>query len=580
MMSGVINSVTKQRVYKLILLDLSFRAVEQINMATQSRYSSTRFHDPTHREFFSFEDVVLKGLASDGGLFHPDSIPNVRQNYLDWKDLSFSDLAYEIIRRYVDGNEISNSELKEIVQKSYSTFRHSDVAPTITLDKSKNLHLLELFHGPTFAFKDVALQFLGNLFEFFLVRKNKNNDSKRHHLTVIGATSGDTGSAAIYGLRGKKDVSVFIMFPDGKVSPVQEAQMTSVLDPNVHCLAVQGTFDDCQDFVKAAFGDPEMNKVHHLAAVNSINWARILAQITYYFYSYFSLLKTNPNLKPVKFVVPTGNFGDILAGYYAKRMGLPVSKLVIATNENDILHRFWQNGTYSKKAIHHPTENPHEGIPADGSQAHTDGVKETLAPAMDILVSSNFERLLWHLSLEHEFNQNPHVKSETSIRSAGAKINGWFQDLKTSGKFTVDPEILDAAREIFGTYRVSNEQTTEIIRECYRGEAIENKEYVLDPHSAIGVAAALREIALPDHDRNVAVIALSTAHPAKFAGAVDLALKDEKSFNFDSVLPEQFVGLDEQEKKVIKVPANTDLAGIRELVTQEVEKEKHATNGA
>lgn len=550
-------------------------------MASKARYSSTRFHDPTQKEFFSFEEVVLKGLASDGGLFHPDTIPNVRQQYLNWKDLSFSDLAYEIIRLYVDESEISNNELKEIVQRSYSTFRHHDVAPTVTLDKSKNLHLLELFHGPTFAFKDVALQFLGNLFEFFLVRKNKTvQDSKsRHHLTVIGATSGDTGSAAIYGLRGKKDVSVFIMFPDGKVSPVQEAQMTTVLDANVHCLAVQGTFDDCQDFVKAAFGDAEMNRIHHLAAVNSINWARILAQITYYFYSYFTLLKSNPDLKPVKFVVPTGNFGDILAGYYAKRMGLPVKKLIIATNENDILHRFWQTGTYSKKPAYHPTQNPHSGIPADGSQAHTEGVKETLSPAMDILVSSNFERLLWHLSLEYEFALNPHVKKETSIRSAGSKITGWFKELKTTGKFTVDPEILQDACEVFGTYRVSDQETTDTIRAIYQGKVVSEKDYILDPHSAIGIAAALREIANAEHDKRIAVISLSTAHPAKFANAVDLALKNEAGFKFDDVLPREFIGLDSQEKKVIKVPANTDLAGIRELVTKEVEQEKTTRNG-
>lgn len=550
-------------------------------MTTKSRYSSTRYHDPAQQEFFSFEEVVLKGLASDGGLFHPDQVPNVRQKYREWKDLSFSDLAYEVIRLYIDESEISDTELKEIVRRSYSTFRHEDVVPTVILDKEKNLHLLELFHGPTFAFKDVALQFLGNLFEFFLVRKNKHSESsKRHHLTVLGATSGDTGSAAIYGLRGKKDVSVFIMFPDGKVSPVQEAQMTTVLDPNVHCMAVQGTFDDCQDFVKAAFGDPEMNKIHHLAAVNSINWARILAQITYYFYSYFSLLKQDPNLKPVKFVVPTGNFGDILAGYYASRMGLPIKKLVIATNENDILHRFWQTGTYSKKATHHPTENPHNGIPADGSQAHTDGVKETLSPAMDILVSSNFERLLWHLAFENAIEHDPHVKREGSLRNAGAKLNGWFQDLKTTGKFTVDPEILENAREIFGTYRVSDQQTTETIRSCYRGEAIDRKEYVLDPHSAIGVAASLREIASAEHNKDTAVTSLATAHAAKFANAVDLALKEESSFSFDKMLPEQFVGLDKQERKVIKVPANTDLAGIRDLVTKEVEKEKEQRNGA
>jgi threonine synthase len=217
------------------------------------------------------------------------------------------------MRLYIDTEEISDRELKSIVYASYSAFRHPSTVPLITLDRSNNLHLLELFHGPTFAFKDVALQFLGNLFEFFLVRKNAHLESgyARHHLTVIGATSGDTGSAAIYGLRGKKDVSIFITFPDGKVSPIQAAQMTTVLDVNVHNIAVQGTFDDCQDMVKALFGDAEMNKTHHLAAVNSINWARILAQITYYFYAYFQLLKQEPGMKKqVKFVVPTGNFGS------------------------------------------------------------------------------------------------------------------------------------------------------------------------------------------------------------------------------------------------------------------------------
>jgi threonine synthase len=484
------------------------------------------------------------------------------------------------MRLYIDESEISDPELKSIVDRSYSTFRHPDTVPVVTLDEQKNLYLLELFHGPTFAFKDVALQFLGNLFEFFLVRKNKHLEAghSRHHLTVIGATSGDTGSAAIYGLRGKKDVSIFIMFPDGKVSPVQEAQMTTVLDPNVHCLSVQGTFDDCQDYVKALFADPEMNKIHHLAAVNSINWARILAQITYYFYAYFQLLKKHPDLKQAKFVVPTGNFGDILAGFYAKRMGLPVAKLVIATNENDILHRFWQTGSYSKKQK--PATESHEGIKEDGAQAHEDGVKETYSPAMDILVSSNFERLLWHLTLEHELDLNPHVKVESSVRAAGGKISHWFQDLKQTGSFTVDGEILDKAREIFGSHRVSNAQTLDAIRDCYRGEAISLKGYVLDPHSAIGVAASLREIAQAGASSDVPVVSLATAHPAKFAGAVELALKKEAGFDFSQVLPQEFVGLDSKERKVLKVSATEGLPGIREIITREVEKEKgNAHNG-
>ena len=539
-----------------------------------SKYSSTRYHDGTLQEYFSFEDVVLKGLASDGGLFHPRSVPNVCSTYLEWKDLPFPELAFSIIRLFVDASEIPDSDLSSICSKSYSTFRESAITPLIPLSPSSNLHLLELFHGPTFAFKDVALQFLGNLFEYFLVRKNKHASGNRHHLTVVGATSGDTGSAAIYGLRNKKDVSIFIMFPTGKVSPVQEQQMTTVLDPNVHCLSVTGSFDDCQDYVKALFADPETNKIHHLAAVNSINWARILAQITYYFSAYFQLLKSNPDLKRVKYVVPTGNFGDILAGYYAMKMGLPISKLIIATNENDILHRFWETGSYSKKSK--PASEPHEGFKQDGAQAHEDGVKETYSPAMDILVSSNFERLLWHLSVDYEMDQNPHVRIEMSVRNAGARIAGWFQQLKAFGSFTVDPEILENAREIFCTYRVSNEETVEQIRSAYRGESIEEKSYVLDPHSAIGVAASLREI--KDNPSDEPVVSLATAHPAKFASAVELALKDEPGFSFDSILPKQFMGLDTKEKKVIEVPSTAGLAGIRDLITEEVEKEKSATH--
>lgn len=542
---------------------------------SQSKYSSTRYHDPTLQEFFSFEDVVLKGLASDGGLFHPHQVPDVGSRYLEWKDLSFAELAFQVIRLYVDDHEISNEELKSIVDRSYATFRHPETVPLVSLDEKKDLHLLELFHGPTFAFKDVALQFLGNLFEFFLVRKNQKiqQGQPRHHLTVIGATSGDTGSAAIYGLRGKKDVSIFITFPDGKVSPVQEAQMTTVLDPNVHCLAVEGTFDDCQDYVKALFADAEMNKIHHLAAVNSINWARILAQITYYFYAYFQLLRQRPDLKQVKFVVPTGNFGDILAGYYARTMGLPVAKLVIATNENDILHRFWKTGSYSKKQK--PAGESHEGLKGDGAQAHTDGVKETYSPAMDILVSSNFERLLWHLILENELKKNPGVKFEDSVLQAGSKLNGLFQELKQTGSFTVEPEVVQSAREIFTTHRVSNAETLETIRDSYKGQAITNKGYVLDPHSAIGVAASLREIAASAAS-DIPTVSLSTAHPAKFAGAVELALKEEADFDFARILPEQFLGLDEQERRVLKISSTEGLAGLRSLITKEVEKEKQA----
>ena len=256
---------------------------------------------------------MLKGLADDGGLFIPEEIPSLPEELSStWPNLSFVDLAHHIFSLFISPEEIPSEDLRDIVERSYSTFRAPEIAPLVNIDEKENLHLLELFHGPTFAFKDVALQFLGNLFEYFLTRRNKTKDeSQREHLSVIGATSGDTGSAAIYGLRGKKDVSVFMMHPKGKISPIQEAQMTTVLDENVHNLAVDGTFDDCQATLKDLFQDPDTNSTHKLGAVNSINWARILAQITYYFYAHAQLLRSgrySPGSK-VRFCVPTGNFG-------------------------------------------------------------------------------------------------------------------------------------------------------------------------------------------------------------------------------------------------------------------------------
>ena len=244
----------------------------------------------------------------------PEAIPSLPQNWhQDWLNLPFADLAFEILSLYISPAEIPAGALKDIIQRSYSTFRVPDITPTITLDADTRIHLLELFHGPTFAFKDVALQFLGNLLEFFLVRRNKGKMGKdREHLTVIGATSGDTGSAAIYGLKGREDVSIYIIYPTGKISPVQEAQMTTVEDENVHCLNLDGTFDDCQDLVKALFADPLTNKNLKLCGVNSINVARILAQITYYFASYFQLIRSgtfDPSTDAIRFCTPTGNFG-------------------------------------------------------------------------------------------------------------------------------------------------------------------------------------------------------------------------------------------------------------------------------
>ncbi|KOS22309.1 Threonine synthase [Escovopsis weberi] len=517
---------------------------------TQSQlYLSTRGEDVG----LSFEEVVLKGLASDGGLYLPQQLPKASA-WESWKDLSFPDLAFEIMSLYISHSEIPPADLKGIIARSYATFRAPETTPLVHLQD--NHYLLELFHGPTFAFKDVALQFLGNLFEYFLMRKNEGKTGKeRHHLTVVGATSGDTGSAAIYGLRGKKDVSVFIMFPEGRVSPIQQAQMTTVPDKNVHNLTVKGTFDDCQDIVKALFADTDANEALNLGAVNSINFARILAQIVYYFYSYFSLVKTSPSFKlgdKVRFVVPTGNFGDILAGYFALRMGLPIEKLVIATNENDILDRFWKSGKYEKQQA------------AAAADAHPGGVKETLSPAMDILVSSNFERLLWYLV--YEFAASAGMDEEWNQRQAGQEVSKWLKDLKQTGAFgPVYDGVLTSARRDFESERVTDDETLQTIRAFYRSAG-----YVLDPHTAVGAAATQRSAARAAP--GTPHISLSTAHPAKFSGAVEKALAGEEGFDFEAkVLPAEFVGLEKKEQRVTQV--ENDWEQIRELVKARVAEE-------
>ncbi|KAH7305915.1 threonine synthase [Stachybotrys elegans] len=529
-------------------------------------YLSTRGGD----QGLSFETVVLKGLAADGGLFLPEEIPSAA-DWQSWRDLSYPDLALQILSLYVSTDEIPTEDLKAIIDRSYSTFRSPDTTPLVHL--KENLYLLELFHGPSYSFKDCALQFLGNLFEYFLVRKNEGKEgADRHHLSVVGATSGDTGSAAIYGLRGKKDVSVFILHPKGRISPLQEKQMTTVLDDNVHNVAVTGTFDDCQDIVKAMFSDPESNKALKLGAVNSINWARILAQIVYYFHSYFQLANKSDAFTvgdKVRAVVPTGNFGDVLAGYFARRMGLPIDKLVIATNENDILDRFWKTGRYEKQPANGPEAEG--GLPADGAKAHEEGVRETLSPAMDILVSSNFERLLWYLA--YEFAATAGMDDEWSKRQASQEVAAWLSDLKTKGGFgPVYLDVLENARKAFESERVSDSQTIETIKK-YHGDV----QYVLDPHTSVGVTAAERSISRTGP--SVPHISLSTAHPAKFAAAVNLALKDEPGFDFNTkVLPQELSELDAKETRLATVDNSWEK--VRELVIAQVKEDlEHRTGG-
>ncbi|KAF8074012.1 tryptophan synthase beta subunit-like PLP-dependent enzyme [Lyophyllum atratum] len=512
------------------------------------KYFSTRGGD----ESLSFEETVLTGLAPDGGLYIPESIPALPQNWKsEWKDYSFIDLSVAVLSLYISPSEISQAELRQLVEKSYKTFRHPDVTPLKKLDDKT--FVLELFHGPTFAFKDVALQLLGNLFEFFLLRRNatKSAGEELERLTVVGATSGDTGSAAIYGLRNKANISIFILHPKGRVSPIQEAQMTTVTDANVHNLAVKGTFDDCQDILKSLFGDREFNSTHRLAAVNSINWARIVAQTVYYFLSYFHLQSqlpsgTNIDEIEIQYVVPTGNFGDILAGYYAKRMGLPMSKLVVATNENDILARFWKSGKYEKvdsSVMGDGPTAPAAGA-SDGKQGTaSSGVKETLSPAMDVMVSSNFERLLWYLAFENAAG----VQAEKH-KEAGRLLHSWMSRMKADGRVELPTAVLESARKDFSAERISDEQTLETIQAFFQ----RNDPYIADPHTAVALTAS--RIVAKTNSPNTHQLVLSTAHPAKFSEAVSRALAGSPQFNFDrDVLPEEFRGLLDKEKRIIDV---------------------------
>ncbi len=413
------------------------------------RYVSTRGGG----EPLNFKDTILTGLARDGGLFLPEVIPDVSGRLSAWSRLPYPELAFEITRLFAD--DIPEAALRDMVRRSYATFRHAEVTPVIPVGP---VHVLELFHGPTLAFKDVALQFLGNLFEYVL-------DESGREMNIVAATSGDTGSAAIYGVRGRERIRIFVMHPHGRVSPVQERQMTTVLDANVHNLAVEGTFDDCQDIVKELFGDLPFRDALKLGAVNSINWARVLAQIVYYFYAAFRV-QAATGAKQVRFTVPTGNFGDIFAGYVALKMGLPIDKLVLATNENDILARYFTTGVYSAGAV-----------------------APTLSPSMDIQVASNFERYLYYLAGED-----------------AAVLKRWMADFKTTGllKPGVEPQPCIAAG------RGDTAMTLATIREYW-----DRYRYLLDPHTAVGVAVGARFL-----DAEAPMICLATAHPAKFGDAI------------------------------------------------------------
>ena len=457
------------------------------------RYISTRGQTGD----MGYQETVMTGLASDGGLMIPKAIPDVRDRLEAWATLTYQELAFEITRLFAD---IPDDDLRTLIQRSYATFRHPDICPEVRVG---DLYILELFHGPTLAFKDVALQWLGNLFEYILGKTGG-------HLNILAATSGDTGSAAIYGVRGKAGMNIFVMHPRGRVSPTQERQMTSVLDKNVYNIAVDGTFDDCQNMMKRIFSDVPFKERLSLGAVNSVNWARVLAQIVYYFYSALRVMKKE-RAASVRFSVPTGNFGDILAGYYAWRMGLPVDKLILATNENDILTRFFRTGIYSVSEV----------VP-------------TLSPSMDIQVASNFERYLYYRA-----------------GCDGARVRKMMSDFAKTETLVLKPMNSDPVDPLFDAGAANTNATLKTIKKYHQ-----DHHYLLDPHTATGVYVAEE---LCEREPGSPVICLATAHPAKFSRAIQQATG--KDLAHHPLLDE----LSGRETRCTELPA--DERAIRDFIT-------------
>lgn len=449
------------------------------------RYISTRGQAPA----LNFEEVVLTGLAPDGGLYVPETYPQMsKQDIADLAGLPYHEVAFRVMRPYI-GDCIDESTFREMLKVTYASFKHDAVAPLKQLDN--NHFLLELFHGPTLAFKDVALQLLGRLLDHFLVKRGERG-------VIMGATSGDTGSAAIEGCKPCEQVDIFILHPHNRVSEVQRRQMTCVLAPNVHNLAIEGDFDDCQAMVKASFGDQSFLNGQRLIAVNSINWARIMAQIVYYFTSAVALGAPH---REVSFSVPSANFGDVFAGYVARKMGLPIKQLIVATNANDILHRTLHDNDFSKKKL-----------------------EPTLAPSMDIVVSSNFERLLFDL-----YDQDG---------KAVAELLENFQNQATQ----LDPKAWAKAQALFASLAVDDDTILKVI-----ADAFQRTGELLDPHTATGYLAA-QECA---KDTAVPVVTLATAHPAKFEDAIIKA-----GFTEGANLPEPMRDLLQREERYTVLPAD------------------------
>jgi threonine synthase len=455
------------------------------------RYLSTRGKAPV----LGFEDALLAGLASDGGLYLPETWPSLPLNGL--ADLPYHEVVLRVVSPFI-GDEIPRETLARLVRESYAVFDHPEVAPLVKLEDG--LYLLELFHGPTLSFKDYALQLVGRLFDHALSRRGER-------VTVIGATSGDTGSAAIEALRDRVAVDVFILHPKGRVSEVQRRQMTTVAAPNVHNIAVEGHFDDCQDLVKAMFADGRFRTELRLSAVNSINWARVIAQAAFYVRACVKLGGR------VAFAVPTGNFGNVFAGWVARKTGAPIDQLIIGSNRNDILTRFLETGVMQM----------HDVVP-------------TLSPAMDIQVSSNFERLLF----------------ESWNRDA-ARVAGAMEQFRKSGEYSVDKKTIDAIRTVFDGERLDDEGTKRVIREVHAATG-----KTIDPHTAVGIHAGH----VKRRDKSVPLVCIATAHPAKFPDAVEAATGKRPA------LPPRLADLFSRPERLATLP--NDVAKVKDFIRARV----------
>ncbi len=455
-------------------------------------YISTR----NNQKNFTFKDVFLKGLADDGGLFVPKSIKLFSKEELNHlNSLSYNDLAAEIIYPFI-GDFMSKDELISTISKSYSNFRSKDV---VKISNLENLKVLELFHGPTLAFKDIAMQLIGNFYQYHL-----GHDQKK--INIIVATSGDTGAAAIDALKGKDNLNVFVLHPNNRISPVQRRLMTIHEESNVFNIAIDGNFDDCQNLVKAMFNDKKFSKTINMSGVNSINWARIIAQTVYYFYAYFKV----GNGQPISFSVPTGNFGDIYAGYLAKKLGLPIDKLIVATNKNDILHRAISGGDYTQKKV-----------------------EETNTPSMDIQIASNFERLLY------------------DVKDCNSEITKDVMSKIKNNTYKIDKSDLDEIKKNFTSEMLDENETIEMIKTIN-----DENQIVVDPHTAVGIGA-VKKLGL---EKNCVV--LSTAHPCKFPKAIEDAISKTEN------LPDSLKYVNDREEKFEVLP--NDLEKVKNYIMNSI----------